>query len=172
MSARVHVHLHVSDLARSREFYQKFLGVAPGKEKPDYVKFLPELVPISLGLSKGPPTGGGEGPVSHMGIVVDSTGAVFAHLARVKAAGLPVREEIGVDCCHANLDRFWVRDPDGVEWEIYHVNHDLEDEGIAASTERPQRAASAAGLPLTKDESCCSPEPSERYATGEAWPLT
>lgn len=23
-------------------------------------------------------------------------------------AGLPVREEIGVDCCHANQDKFWV----------------------------------------------------------------
>ena len=35
-------------------------------------------------------------------------------LARVKNVGLPVRQEIGVDCCHANQDKFWVQDPDGV----------------------------------------------------------
>jgi arsenate reductase len=51
---------------------------------------------------------------------------VVSHLARVKAAGLPVREEMGVDCCHANQDKFWVSDPDGVEWEVYHLNFDVD----------------------------------------------
>ncbi len=128
MSARVHIHLHVSNPIRSREFYQKFFGVAPAKDKPDYIKFLPEFAPLTLGLSEGRPTPGGDGPVNHVGIVVDSTASVSAHLARVKAAGLPVREERGVECCHANLDRFWIQDPDGVEWEIYHLNYDLESE--------------------------------------------
>jgi len=31
MSAKVHLHLHVSDLAKSREFYEKFLGTGPVK---------------------------------------------------------------------------------------------------------------------------------------------
>jgi len=69
-------------------------------------------------------------------------------LARVKASGLPVREEIGVDCCHANQDKFWVRDPDGVEWEVYYLNYDLEDE-----TPKAQPTA----LPLAKDAACCAP---------------
>ena len=42
MSAKVHLHVHVSDLAKSREFYEKFLGGDPVKVKPGYVKFLPE----------------------------------------------------------------------------------------------------------------------------------
>ena len=50
----------------------------------------------------------------------------MTELARVKAAGLPVREEMGVNCCHANQDKFWVTDPDGVEWEVYYLNYDLE----------------------------------------------
>ena len=37
MSAKVHLHLHVSDLAKSREFYEKFLGTGPVKVKPGYV---------------------------------------------------------------------------------------------------------------------------------------
>ena len=37
MSAKVHLHLHVSDLAQSRAFYEKFLGGDPVKVKQGYV---------------------------------------------------------------------------------------------------------------------------------------
>jgi catechol 2,3-dioxygenase-like lactoylglutathione lyase family enzyme len=37
---RVHIHLTVSDLARSQDFYTRFFGVAPVKEQLGYVKFL------------------------------------------------------------------------------------------------------------------------------------
>jgi len=145
MSAKVHLHMSVSDLAKSQAFYETFFGGAPVKEKPGYVKFLPGWAPVNLALSIGHPAGGGV--VNHVGVQVDSPETVTAHLQRVKAAGLPVREEIGVNCCHANQDKFWVQDPDGVEWEVYHLNYDLED------------AAPAAGLktlPLAKASSCCA----------------
>jgi lactoylglutathione lyase len=145
MSAKVHVHLHVSDLAKSREFYRSFFGVSPVKEKPGYVKFLPEVGPINLALSQSRPGEGGRPPVDHLGIQVDSPETVRRHLARVQAAGLPVRVEMGVNCCHANQDKFWVADPDGVEWEVYHLNYDLEDERVPAP------------LPLAKASSCCAP---------------
>lgn len=148
MDAKVHLHLHVSDLGKSGEFYQKFFGRAPVKEKPGYFKFLPEWAPVNLALSQGRPAG--EGPVDHVGIQVGSSEIVMAHLARVKAAGLPVREEMGVNCCHANQDKFWVKDPDGVEWEVYHLNYDLE-----SSTHRGEPARIA----LAKAPSCCAHEP-------------
>ena len=146
MSAKVHLHMHVSDLRKSQEFYQQFFGAAPVKEKPGYVKFLPEWAPVNLALSTGR-AAGGEGVVDHVGVQVDAPATVMAHLTRVKAAGLPVREEIGVDCCHANQDKFWVQDPDGVEWEVYHLNYDLEDD-------MPRVARQA--LPLAKGGSCCA----------------
>jgi lactoylglutathione lyase len=149
MGAKVHMHMSVSDLAKSREFYRKFLGVEPVKEKPGYVKFLPEWAPVNLALSAGR-RAGGEGPINHTGVQVDSPALVMEHLGRVKAAGLAVREEIGVNCCHANQDKFWVEDPDGVEWEVYHLNYDLEDE----AEKRP--ALAAAALTLAKNISCCS----------------
>ena len=126
MSAKVHLHLHVSDLAKSRAFYEKFLGGDPVKVKPGYVKFLPEWAPVNLALSDGGQ--GGHGSVNHLGMQLATVDAVMAQLARVKAAGLPVREEMGVNCCHANQDKFWVEDPDGVEWEVYHLNYDLEED--------------------------------------------
>jgi len=143
MNAKVHVHMTVSDLAKTREFYARFFGVEPVKVKPGYVKFLPEWGPVNLALSEG--RAAGEGHVNHMGIQVDTPEEVVRQLARVKAAGLAVREEMGVDCCHANQDKFWVEDPDGVEWEIYHLNYDLED-----------APAPRAGLPMAKSASCCS----------------
>ena len=48
MGAKVHMHLHVSDLARSRAFYEQFLGDTPVKVKPGYVKFLPDWAPVNL----------------------------------------------------------------------------------------------------------------------------
>jgi catechol 2,3-dioxygenase-like lactoylglutathione lyase family enzyme len=132
MSAKVHLHMHVSDLAKSRDFYERFLGGDPVKVKQGYVKFLPEWAPVNLALSAG--GHGGEGVVNHVGVQVASVDEVMRQLARVKNVGLSVREEMGVDCCHANQDKFWVQDPDGVEWEVYHLNYDLEgDEPVASS---------------------------------------
>ncbi len=149
MSAKVHMHLSVSDLAKSREFYQKFLGGSPVKEKPGYVKFLPDWAPVNLALSEGRQAGA-VGTINHVGVQVDSPALVMELLGRVKAAGLSVREEMGVNCCHANQDKFWVEDPDGVEWEVYHLNYDLEDEVES----RP--ATIVSGLTLAKNTSCCS----------------
>src|SRR5262245_56108563 len=154
MSPKVHVHLHVSDLAKSREFYRAFLGVEPVKDKPGYVKFLPELGPVNLALTEGG-SAAGAGAVSHLGVQLDSSAEVVAHLARVKAAGLPVREEMGVSCCHANQDKFWVEDPDGVEWEIYHLNHDLEDEDQPVPAAPRLASRPSPGLPLARTEACC-----------------
>jgi lactoylglutathione lyase len=123
----VHVHLHASDLAASTAFYEQLLGCAPVKTRPGYAKFLPAFAPINLAISSGEPGRGRT--VDHLGFQVESRELVQALLARVKGAGLAVREEMDSNCCYANQDKFWVRDPDGVEWEIYHLNYDLEDEG-------------------------------------------
>ena len=133
----VHVHLHVSDLQASRAFYERFLGVPPVKARPGYAKFLPGFAPINLALSAGE---SGQGrTVDHLGFQVESRELVQSLLARVRAAGLMVREEMDSNCCYANQDKFWVRDPDGVEWEIYHLNYDLEDEAPV------------------QDSTCCTP---------------
>jgi len=131
----------VSNLEKSRAFYEKFFGTAPVKVKPGYVKFLPGFGPLNLALSEAAPAES-RGHVDHMGIQVESAEIVMRELARVKAAGLPVREEMAVDCCHANQDKFWVEDPDGVDWEVYVLNHDIE--------ERAGCATDATSVPVAK----------------------
>ncbi len=157
MSAKVHLHLHAADLVKSREFYERFFGATPVKEKPGYVKFLPDWAPVNIALSEGRAAGGGV--IDHVGVQVASPETVVAQLERVKASGLTVREEMGVNCCHANQDKFWVQDPDGVEWEVYYLNYDLEDEMDAPAirtTELPLAATAACCAPT-----CCAPETSE-----------
>ena len=34
MTPKVHIHMHVSDLAKSREFYRAFFGTAPLRRSP------------------------------------------------------------------------------------------------------------------------------------------
>jgi len=155
MDARVHIHLSVADLIRSREFYEKFFGVGPSKDKGDHVKFVPTFAPINLAISPRHAGGAEICAINHLGIEVDSGETVLRHLERVKAAGLAVREELNVNCCYANQSKFWVRDPDGVEWEIYHVNHDLEEKhGKPVASE----AAAARPLPVINEPvaPCCA----------------
>jgi hypothetical protein len=59
-------------------------------------------------------------------------------------------EEMGVNCCHANPDKFWVKDPDGVEWEVYHLNYDLEGD----EEERNRQPNRLAMLGVTAS-ACC-----------------
>jgi catechol 2,3-dioxygenase-like lactoylglutathione lyase family enzyme len=157
---KVHVHMAVSNLEKSREFYEKFFGVAPVKVKPGYVKFLPGFGPLNLALSQAHPSGQG-GHVDHMGIQVESQDIVVREMERVKAAGLPVREEFSVDCCHANQDKFWVQDPDGVDWEVYVLNHDIEavettDSGSCACAPAETTQTLKNPLPVAKATSCCA----------------
>ena len=145
---KVHIHLRAADLERSRAFYTKLFG-EPVKSKPGYLKFLPEIGPLNLAVSQRSeqPTDAAVDPVvMEAGIQLDSNAAVQSELARVKQAGLTVQEEMGGDCCHANQDKFWLRDPDGFRWEVYHLNYDIEEETV------PQGARA---LPV-QQPACCS----------------
>jgi catechol 2,3-dioxygenase-like lactoylglutathione lyase family enzyme len=125
MTSRVHIHLKAADLKASREFYRKFLGVDPVKDKLDHVKFLMPFAPLNLVISPARAQVAGSPAVNHLGIEVLSAEVVQEHLRRVKREGLKVREQLRVNCCYADQSKFWVTDPDGVEWEVYHVNFDL-----------------------------------------------
>ena len=150
---RVHVHMAVSDLAKSRDFYTKLFG-SPVKEKPGYAKFLPAFGPLNLAISDG--RGGAGGRVDHMGMQLGSREDVLRELARVKGAGISVHEEMGVDCCYANQDKFWVKDPDGVEWEFYVLNHDIEDATVESCGCNTAPAVTAHALAMAKSTSCCA----------------
>ena len=83
----------------------------------------------------------------HLGIRVEDKTALLQERDRISAAGFELREEMGVKCCYAQQDKFWVQDPDGREWEVYHFEQDVE-----------QNDAPYAMETLNEDrEPCCEP---------------
>ena len=123
--AKVHLHIHAADFSAAVAFYRTFFGLDPIKLKPGYAKFLPSWAPVNLAISEHAASRGGA--ISHVGVQLTSPEAVHVHLQRLQSAGLSVRVEMGVDCCHANQDKFWVTAPDDIEWEIYYLNYDIDE---------------------------------------------
>jgi catechol 2,3-dioxygenase-like lactoylglutathione lyase family enzyme len=117
-----HVSLYVADIERAVGEYRKILGIEPAKVRPGYAKFEIAEPPVILSLNLG----GTPGELSHLGIRYGSTGEVASEMARAKSKGLEMLQEPGVTCCYAKADKFWVRDGDGVAWEMYTVLEDVE----------------------------------------------
>ncbi len=134
---KVHVAIHVSDVARSIEFYRKLFGIEPSKVRTGYAKFDVANPPVNFTLNEGPVTD--RGALSHLGIQVGSTADVLAVRDRWVREGLVSRDEMQTECCQALQDKTWVRDPDGNEWEVF----------VVLKVNLPQKKA--------EDRSCCDP---------------
>ena len=131
MSSSVHISLNVSDLPRSTDFYRRFFG-EPKKLKPDYAKFVAEEPEIHLALQ--PRAVSGSGPLSHLGIRVESIERVREWKSLLDGRGLNTEERKREACCYALQDKFWLTDPDGNRWEIYTVLEDIEQKAEAQTT--------------------------------------
>ena len=127
-----HVALYVKDLDAAVARYRKLLGHEPAKVKHDYAKFEIADPPLILSLN----VGGEPGTVSHLGIRYPSTGDVASEMARTKHEQIDLLQQEGTTCCYAKADKYWVRDADGMPWEMYTVLADAEVETAADQTLR------------------------------------
>lgn len=124
MANTFHVSLNVKSIPEAVERYRKILGAEPAKLRADYAKFELADPPLILSLNLG----GAPGTVGHLGIRYPESSRVAAGLRRAEGDSLePFRQE-GVTCCYAKADKFWVRDADGVPWEMYSLLGDAEAE--------------------------------------------
>ena len=130
---RIHMGLAVTDLERSKRFYETLLGVAPSKERPGYAKFEPQDPPLNLALNRVSVPETPRSPVTHYGIQVKSSVAVSKAAQRLAEAGLRVDVEGETACCYALQDKVWATDPDGNRWEVFVVL-DADVEQYAGST--------------------------------------
>ena len=142
----MHVSLYVSDIQKSIDFYTHFFGQEPNKVKPNYAKFVldnPSLI-ISFVENK-------ERVLSnfgHLGFQVETLEDLNIKLWEAKKKNLVAKEEKGTNCCYAKQDKFWVNDPDGVQWEVYYFHEDAEFND-------PRYGMSEASV-------CCSPHDKEK----------
>lgn len=122
---KFHLSLFVSDTEESLQFYKKLFGAEPVKVKADYSKF--ELRDPALVISFIQAPEKVRNDFGHMGFMVNSTAEVEERKSALKALGVEISlEEQEVACCYARQDKFWVNDPDGYEWEVYHFIEDVE----------------------------------------------
>jgi catechol 2,3-dioxygenase-like lactoylglutathione lyase family enzyme len=159
MANTFHVSMYVRDLDAAVGRYRKILGAEPAKVRPGYAKFELADPPVIFSLV----VGGEPGKVSHLGIRYPGTGEVATEIARTKREKLEMLEEKGVTCCYARADKFWVRDADGMPWEMYALLADVEAETAAnpelrrflgQGTSGPSEDASNEGNCCAKDSAC------------------
>jgi catechol 2,3-dioxygenase-like lactoylglutathione lyase family enzyme len=121
---RMHVSLYVSDIQQTVKFYTQFFGTQPEKVKSNYAKYIlsePSLI-ISFVENKDRV----QQNFGHLGFQVQSTEELQERLFEAKQQNFAIREEMGTNCCYAKQDKFWVTDPDGVQWEVYYFHEDIE----------------------------------------------
>jgi catechol 2,3-dioxygenase-like lactoylglutathione lyase family enzyme len=121
---KMHLNLATRDLDGAIAFYSTLLGAHPAKQLDDYALFVTEQPGLELALDRDPAAFAGRS--EHFGIVVDSSDAVDAQIARLTAAGYATDVEREETCCYANQTKVWASDPDGRRWETYVVHADTD----------------------------------------------
>lgn len=155
---RMHVSLYVSDIAKSVAFYSSFFGQEPTKMKPRYAKYI--LEEPSLIISFVENRDRVQSNFGHLGFQVETLAQLDKRLAEAKQKNLVAREEIGTACCYAKQDKFWVTDPDGVQWEVYYFHADAEFNDPHYEMEEASACCAVSGLD-TKSACGCNATVSE-----------
>jgi len=132
---RLHVHIAVDDLERSRAFYTVLFGAEPSVRKPDYAKWMLDDPRVNLAISKRP---GRPAGIDHLGIQTGGGGELRELAARLKAAGETTRDQEAATCCYARSNKAWVNDPNGLRWETFFTFGEAtvygEDEAAAKTS--------------------------------------
>ncbi|TGE21505.1 glyoxalase/bleomycin resistance/dioxygenase family protein [Hymenobacter aquaticus] len=153
---RMHVSLYVSDLAATVSFYDTFFGQPATKIRLGYAKYV--LDRPSLIISFVENAGRVASNFGHLGFQVETVAELDERLTAARAAGLVQREEIGTSCCYAKQDKFWVNDPDGVEWEVYYFHEDAEFNDPRYQDEYSQASSQCCIAPATSQEASATAE--------------
>lgn len=121
---RMHVSLYVGDIEQTANFYNSFFGKSPDKVRNRYVKYILDEPSLIISFVENPERV--KQNFGHLGFQVETIEELNNRLEAAQTAGLVTREEIGTNCCYAKQDKFWVNDPDGVQWEVYYFHDDVE----------------------------------------------
>ncbi|MFO0863159.1 MAG: ArsI/CadI family heavy metal resistance metalloenzyme [Gemmataceae bacterium] len=145
---KFHLSLNVSDLSKSIDFFRILFGMEPAKVRSDYAKFEPDEPPLVLSLEPTPRGKGGA--LNHLGFRMPDAASLVRMQERLERAGIRSQREEGVECCYAKQTKFWVYDPDGLMWEVYTFDGDIDHRGPGQqpSAMVPPPAASTPTLAL------------------------
>lgn len=121
---KMHVSLYVSNLAATVNFYNSFFNQPADKVKQAYAKYILEEPALIISFVENPERVASN--FGHLGFQVESQEEMHKRLDQARNLGIVHKEEIGTACCYAVQDKFWVKDPDGTQWEVYYFHGDSE----------------------------------------------
>ena len=156
---RMHVSLYVSNINKSVDFYTNFFGQEPTKVKPKYAKYVLESPSLIISFVENKERV--QSNFGHLGFQVETLEDLNIKLWESKKKNLVAREETGTNCCYAKQDKFWVNDPDGVQWEVYYFHADAEfndphyEMNETSACCSPQEKAKVQSGELINEEACC-----------------
>jgi catechol 2,3-dioxygenase-like lactoylglutathione lyase family enzyme len=159
---RFHVHIAVSNLENSIDFYSKLFGQQPTKRQHDYAKWMLEDPRVNFAISAT----GHAASVNHFGFQVDSPEELMAikQLAEAASPG-EVLDQGEASCCYSKSEKHWSIDPQGLAWEHFHTMSDALEFGHDTANQTgacciPVRA-SERDAPSAKTACCIPNSPSE-----------
>ncbi len=121
---RMHVSLYVTEISKTIAFYDSFFGKPADKIKHKYAKYILNKPSLIISFIENPERV--QSNFGHLGIQVETKEEMESRLEIAQKMNLVSKVEIGTACCYAIQDKFWVDDPDGVQWEIYYFHEDAE----------------------------------------------
>jgi predicted enzyme related to lactoylglutathione lyase len=158
LMSRLHVHLHVRDLAKTIHFYSTLFGAAPTRVEDGYAKWMLEDPKVNFAISTSKREG-----VSHLGIQVETESELAAVAARAQEAAGAVLVERGAQCCYATGNKAWAEDPQGVIWEVFHTTGAAGERGAGAEATfvqgagtRKETGACGCAPKLSEESACCA----------------
>ncbi len=123
---KFHLSLNVTDIQKTITFYTNLFGNQPVKIEPDYAKF--ELDNPGLVISFVQRAEQAQPGFGHLGFRV-ADDEVLAERKKALSEFMEIKlEEEQTNCCYAIQNKFWVEDPDGYEWEVYHLIEDAKSD--------------------------------------------
>ncbi|WP_251358574.1 ArsI/CadI family heavy metal resistance metalloenzyme [Kangiella sp. TOML190] len=126
---RLHIHISVSDLQKSSEFYSQLFAQKPSVEKDDYVKWLLNDPRLNFAISNRSTKLG----LDHLGIQAENDEELSEIKSAIELSQASLKEELGTSCCYSNSDKYWTLDPDGNAWEAFHSLSEIPTYGLEQS---------------------------------------
>jgi len=152
---RLHIHVSVSDLGQSVQFYTTLFAAAPAVTKADYAKWMLDDPRVNFAIST---RSGGSG-IDHLGIQVETPDELQEVYGRLRQADRPVRDEGATTCCYTQSEKSWINDPQGVSWETFLTTGESTVYGDSTDLGTIRTTAAVCCAPETPQGPCCIPKP-------------
>ncbi len=148
---RTHISLYVKSIEDTVDFYSKFFNTSAAKVEKAYAKFELDAPALTISFVESkkvekPPHFG------HLGIQVKTKEELNDKLNLARGQKIVELEEMETTCCYAIQDKFWVADPDGYEWEVYHF---ISDDAKMGSKGDANGDACCAPSDKKEEVACC-----------------